>query len=49
MRRTLTTIIEEDFGAEGGESKGLESVPEVLAKLDAITSLESIKVLISVN
>ena len=36
---------QEDFEGEGDDS-GLESVPEVLAKLDAVTGLESVKVYI---
>ena len=36
---------QEDFEGEGDDS-GLESVPEVLARLDGITGLESVKVYI---
>ena len=43
-RGTLTTLIEEDFGEADNNAQGLESVPEVLAKLDKIVGLDNVKV-----
>ena len=45
-RGTLTTLIEEDFGTEDQANAGLESVPEVLAKLDGIVGLQNVKVFV---
>jgi len=41
-RGTLTTLLEEDF-EDGEEQSGLDSVPEVLAKLDKVVGLHSVK------
>jgi hypothetical protein len=43
---TLTTLMEEDFGEADASSQGLESVPEVVAKLDSIVGLASVKVFV---
>jgi len=43
-RGTLTTLLEEDFAADSNEQAGLDSVPEVLAKLDTIVGLDSVKI-----
>jgi SpoVK/Ycf46/Vps4 family AAA+-type ATPase len=43
-RGTLTTLIEDDFGEADSNAQGLESVPEVLAKLDKIVGLDNVKV-----
>ena len=45
-RGTLTTLMEEDFGTEDQANAGLESVPEVLAKLDGIVGLQNVKVFV---
>ena len=45
-RGTLTTLIEEDFGGDEAMEAGLESVPQVLAKLDNIVGLDGVKVFI---
>jgi SpoVK/Ycf46/Vps4 family AAA+-type ATPase len=41
-RGTLTTLLEEDFAGDG-EQQGLDSVPEVLARLENIVGLDSVK------
>jgi SpoVK/Ycf46/Vps4 family AAA+-type ATPase len=40
-RGTLTTLLEDDFGDDTGQS--LDSVPEVLAKLESVVGLDSVK------
>ena len=45
-KATLTTLVENDFGeatGANGEALGVESIPEVLAKLDTIVGLHSVK------
>ena len=45
-KATLTTLIEADFAdavGGGGEAAGIESIPEVIAKLDEIVGLHSVK------
>jgi len=45
-KATLTTLIEADFSdatGAGGEAAGVESIPEVLAKLEGIVGLHSVK------
>ena len=45
-RGTLTTLTEDDFGEADSNAAGLESVPEVLAKLDGVVGLDSVKVFV---
>ena len=45
-RGTLTTLTEDDFGEADSNAAGLESVPEVLAKLDSVVGLDSVKVFV---
>lgn len=44
-RGTLTTLIADDFGDEKS-NEGLESVPEILAKLDDVVGLDGVKTFI---
>ena len=43
-RGTLTTLVEDDFGEADSDAAGLESVPEVLRKLDDVVGLDNVKV-----
>jgi SpoVK/Ycf46/Vps4 family AAA+-type ATPase len=42
-RGTLTTLLEQDFGADDRANEGLESIPQVLAKLNNVVGLNNVK------